>query len=88
MRCEKHFPEHDWIHDRVVDSKCHLYRPDLHLTLEDRILFIECDENQHMAYECDIPRMFNIAQDVGPTHGIHSVGTQIRILAQKTSLLD
>lgn len=89
------FPEHDWIHDRVVDSKCHLYRPDLHLTLEDRILFIECDENQHMAYECDIPRMFNIAQDVGlPTvfirwnpdtySGSEDISTRLSALINRT----
>jgi hypothetical protein len=33
--------------------------------LGDRLICIECDEHQHMTYECDVPRMVNITQDIG-----------------------
>lgn len=58
-------PEYSWIHNRVADTSCHRYRPDLRVELGDRLICIECDEHQHMTYECDVPRMVNITQDIG-----------------------
>jgi hypothetical protein len=59
------FPEHVWIHNTTIESSCELYRPDLRVELEDRLICIECDEHQHISYKCDVPRMFNIWQMVG-----------------------
>lgn len=64
-RIRKVFPEHNWDHDRVSDTKWHKYRVDLRLELCDRLICIECDEHQHISYPCDVPRMFNIWQDTG-----------------------
>lgn len=59
------FPEHVLHHNTVIETSCHRYRPDLRIELPDRLICVECDEGQHISYECDIPRMVNIVQDTG-----------------------
>ncbi len=58
------FSEYGWNHDKILETRCKKYRPDLWLELPDRLICIECDENQHLDYDCDMTRMFNIHQMV------------------------
>lgn len=56
-------PEYNFIWNQTIESQCSRYRPDLRLELDDRMIIIECDENEHISYKCDIPRMLNIHQE-------------------------
>ena len=47
----KQFPEYKFILDKAIGIKNH--RPDMLLELDDRILLIEIDENQHKRYKTD-----------------------------------
>lgn len=42
-------------------------RPDFVLTLEDRVIIVECDEHQHWTYaeECEVARMINLSMVYG-----------------------
>jgi hypothetical protein len=54
--------------DTVIDNgTCGKERPDRIIDLHDKIIIIECDENQHKdrACECEQTRMINIAQSFG-----------------------
>ncbi len=54
--------------DRIIDGGvCGKERPDRVIDLGDKILVIECDENQHRerACSCEQARMVNIAQSFG-----------------------
>lgn len=78
---KKEFPAYSWVHNKTINAGCDRYRPDLSLEWPDRLLCIECDERQHVRYECDNPRMINIWQATGlptiflrwnPDRGSHS----------------
>jgi hypothetical protein len=54
--------------DTMIDGgACGKERPDRIIDLGDKILIIECDENQHSdrAASCETNRMFNIGQSLG-----------------------
>lgn len=54
--------------DKVIDSgKCGKERPDRIFDFEDKIVILECDENQHKDRncECEQVRMINISQSFG-----------------------
>ena len=56
------------VDDRIIDGGvCGKERPDRIIDLGDKILVIECDENQHKerACSCEQARMVNIAQSFG-----------------------
>ncbi len=56
------------VDDRIIDGGvCGKERPDRVIDLGDKILIIECDENQHRerACSCEQARMVNIAQSFG-----------------------
>ena len=54
--------------DRIINNgECGKERPDRVFDLNDKIVILECDENQHNSrrYECENIRMINIAQSFG-----------------------
>ena len=56
------------VDDRIIDGGvCGKERPDRVIDLGDKILVVECDENQHKerACSCEQARMVNIAQSFG-----------------------
>jgi hypothetical protein len=53
------------IHDRIIEGGCSLRRPDILIDLLTHSIIIECDENQHINYECENKRMMEIFQDLG-----------------------
>ena len=56
------------VDDRIIDGGvCGKERPDRVIDLGDKIIIIECDENQHKerACSCEQARMVNIAQSFG-----------------------
>ena len=56
--------------DTIINNgECGKERPDRVFELEDKILIIECDENQHKDRncECEQTRMVNISQSFGGT---------------------
>jgi hypothetical protein len=63
----EHFPEVDWIADKVVSGGCSRRRPDLLLELGHQVVICEIDENQHQDYDCSCEnrRLMEISQDVG-----------------------
>lgn len=44
------FSEYNWIFDKTIGKSNK--RPDAFLELKSQIIIVECDENQHKAYEC------------------------------------
>jgi hypothetical protein len=93
----EHIPHEAWKHNQAIERSCHKYRPDLSLELDDRLICIECDENQHISYKCDIPRQINIVQDIGlPTvfirwnpdkyYGKESVSERLDALVDKIEM--
>jgi hypothetical protein len=56
----------DWIHDKRVLDGCSRRRPDLLLELDEQILIIEVDENQHGSYDCSCEnkRLMEISRDL------------------------
>ena len=46
------FSEYNWISDKIISGGCSRKRPDLLLELEEQIIIIEIDENQHTDYDC------------------------------------
>jgi hypothetical protein len=53
----------------LLDGQCGRERPDRVYELADKILVLECDEDQHKyrSCECEQTRMINIAQSYGGT---------------------
>jgi hypothetical protein len=51
-------------HDKPVDRKCGLERPDFRFDCGTHVVVLEVDENQHARYneECECTRMINITQ--------------------------
>jgi hypothetical protein len=63
---KENFSEYKWIWDKRVFGGSSLRRPDLFLELENQIIIIEVDENQHRKYDCscDNKRLMEISLDV------------------------
>ena len=65
------FPKHTFVRDKSsTDIKTctgKYIRPDFVLPLEDKIIIVECDENQHESYpeECESTRMINLSMVYG-----------------------
>jgi hypothetical protein len=55
--------------DKIIDSSCGKERPDRVYDLKDKIIILECDENQHKERNCtcEQTRMVNIGQMYGGT---------------------
>lgn len=64
---KEQFQDLPWVHNKQLEYRCDKYRPDLRVELDDRMLFIECDEEQHRSrnISCEIARMVNLQQDTG-----------------------
>ena len=64
---KQQFSEYNWISDKIISSGCSRRRPDLLLELEEQIIIIEIDENQHTDYDCSCEnkRIMELSQDVG-----------------------
>ena len=62
----------DFIHDKIVDSKCSKKRPDFNIPTSFGYIIIEVDEYQHKAKnyssECEMSRMKQIYMDLGTPH--------------------
>jgi hypothetical protein len=58
----KQFPEYKFILDKAIGSKNH--RPDMLLELDDRVIIIEIDENQHKGYNKDERLRLDVIQKV------------------------
>lgn len=58
------FPKIDWVHDKIVGKS--LKRPDILANLDDKVIIIEIDENQHQSYQdiCENKRLMQISQDL------------------------
>jgi hypothetical protein len=63
---KKKFPEYNWILDKIISGGCSRKRPDLLLELEEQIIIIEIDENQHTNYgcSCENKRIMELSKDV------------------------
>ena len=63
---QKH-SEYNWISDKIISGGCSRRRPDLLLELEEQIIIIEIDENQHIDYDCSCEnkRIMELSEDVG-----------------------
>jgi hypothetical protein len=46
----KHINGNEILADRIIDSTCNLYRPDILYDCGTHIVVVECDENQHKNY--------------------------------------
>jgi len=56
--------------DKIINNgECGKERPDIVYDFNDKIIIIECDENQHKQrnYDCEKKRMINIGQSFGGT---------------------
>ena len=60
------YSEYNWISDKIISGGCSRRRPDLLLELEEQIIIIEIDENQHIDYDCSCEnkRIMELSQDV------------------------
>ena len=62
----------EFIHDKIVDSKCSRRRPDFQINTWFGAIILEVDENQHCrkSYpcECEVSRMKQIYMDMGLKH--------------------
>jgi hypothetical protein len=60
------FKDYSWKADKRIDGGSSLRRPDLFLNLENQIIIVEVDENQHKLYEdiCENKRIMEISKDV------------------------
>jgi EsV-1-7 cysteine-rich motif len=71
MFLRKAFPYLSFIRDKssgdIKTCTGKFLRPDFVLTLEDRVIIVECDEHQHWTYaeECEISRMINLTMVYG-----------------------
>jgi hypothetical protein len=55
-----------WICDKTIETGTSKRRPDFLLELEDKIIIVEVDENQHIKYDCtcENKRLVQISQDL------------------------
>ncbi len=60
------YPNYDWVFDKRIREGTSLRRPDVLLNLENQVLIIEIDENQHENYDCSCNnrRLMELSQDV------------------------
>lgn len=56
-------------YDKIIDNSCLKVRPDFVFDLDNLIIIVENDENQHKTYECECEqkRMINIYESYGGT---------------------
>jgi hypothetical protein len=59
-----------WIYDKVIENGSSKRRPDFLLELEDQVIIIEVDENQHSNYDCicENKRIMEISKDLNHTN--------------------
>lgn len=62
----KKYPGYKWSFDKVIEGGNSKRRPDVFLELEDKVLIIDIDENQHIGYDCSCEnkRIMELSQDV------------------------
>ena len=62
---QNNFPSYNWIFNKTILNGTSLRRPDIYLELENRVLIVEVDENQHQSYDCSCEnkRLVQIFQD-------------------------
>jgi hypothetical protein len=60
------FPIYNWICDKMINNGSSRRRPDMLLELDNQIIIIEVDENQHLYYDCSCQnkRIMELSQDV------------------------
>ena len=60
------FPQFDIINDKKIKGGCSNRRPDIYIELDNQIIIIEIDENQHNNYDCSCEnkRLMEISRDV------------------------
>jgi hypothetical protein len=63
---KEHFSNYNLIFDKRIDGGSSLRRPDILINLENQVLIIEIDENQHKKYDCgcDNRRLMELSLDV------------------------
>jgi hypothetical protein len=61
------FPLHanDFVLDKTIRGGCSSRRPDVFIDLEICAMIIECDEDQHRGYDCELKRLVEIIEDIG-----------------------
>jgi hypothetical protein len=64
---KEQFKEYIWICDKRIQGGCSRRRPDMFLELNEQIIIVEIDENQHINYDCSCEnkRLMELSQDVG-----------------------
>jgi len=62
-----HFPNYNWISDKIISRGCSKRRPDILLDLGHQVIIVEVDENHHIDYDCSCEnkRIMELSQDVG-----------------------
>jgi len=68
MEVVKYLEErYTFVHNKSVGFSCGSYRPDIKIDAGTHLVIVEVDEDQHKQYDenCEIARMFNIAQAEG-----------------------
>jgi hypothetical protein len=63
---KEQFKEYNWICDKSIQGGCSKRRPDMFLELDEQIIIVEIDENQHNDYDCSCEnkRLMELSQDV------------------------
>jgi hypothetical protein len=63
---KEHFSNYNLIFDKKIDGGSSLRRPDILINLENQVVIIEIDENQHKKYDCgcDNRRLMELSLDV------------------------
>jgi hypothetical protein len=61
------FPNNNWKFDKIIQNGTSKKRPDIFINLDNQIIIIEVDENQHQYYDyiCENKRLMQLSQDVG-----------------------
>ena len=64
---KEEFKKYNWICDKSIQGGCSRRRPDMFLELNEQIIIVEVDENQHINYDCSCEnkRLMELSQDVG-----------------------
>jgi hypothetical protein len=60
------YSTYDWVKDKTIQGGLSRRRPDLFLELNNQVVIIEIDENQHIDYDCSCENkcMMELSQDV------------------------